>query len=75
LEAAKEVMEAKVDTEVVDLEAVDLEAVEDSEEVMEDMANMDRSNYVKNAQIFFQDFLFKKSNYSTSFTLNSYLNL
>jgi hypothetical protein len=36
-------MEAKVDTEAVDLEAVDLEAVE----VMEDMANTGRRNYLK----------------------------
>jgi hypothetical protein len=42
MEAAKEAMEAKVDTE----------AVEDSEEVMEDMADTGRSNYLKNAQIF-----------------------
>jgi hypothetical protein len=39
-------------------EAVDMEVeVEDSEEVM---ANMDRSNYVKNAQMFFRDFLINR---------------
>jgi hypothetical protein len=59
LEAAKVAMEAKVDTE----------AVEDSEEVMEDMAT-GRSNCLKNAQIFFKDFLIKKGNYHTSFTWN-----
>jgi hypothetical protein len=37
-------MEAKVD-----MEAVGLEAVEDTEEVMADMANMGKSNYLKNA--------------------------
>ena len=73
LEAAKEAMEAKVDTEAVDLEAVDLEAVEDSEEVMEDMADTGRSNYLKNAQIFSKDFLIKKSNYRPTFTRNLYL--
>jgi hypothetical protein len=60
LEAAKEAMEAKVDTE-----AVDLGAVEDSEEVMEVMEHMARSNHLKNAQIFFKDFFIKKSNYRT----------
>jgi hypothetical protein len=68
LEAAKGGMEAKVDTEVVDLEAV-----EDSEEVMEDMADTGSSNYLKNAQIFFKDFMIKKSNYRTPFTWNLHL--
>lgn len=63
LEAAKEAMEAKVDTE----------AVEDLEEVMEDMAATGRSNCLKNTQKFFKDFLIKKGNYRTSFTWNLYL--
>lgn len=57
----------------MDKETMDFEAVEDSEEVAEDMADMGRSNYLKNAQIFFKDFLIKKSNYRTSFTWNLYL--
>jgi hypothetical protein len=60
MEEAKEATEAKVDTE----------AEEDTEEVMEDMAATGRSNCLKNALIFFKDFLIKKGNYRTSFTWN-----
>jgi hypothetical protein len=59
---AVEVVGALEETEAVDLVGamVDTEAVEDSGEVMEDMANMDRSNYVRSAHIFFKDFLIKR---------------
>jgi hypothetical protein len=50
LEEAKEAMEAKVDTE----------AVEDSEEVMEGMADTGRSNYSKKCTNIFQRFLDQK---------------